>query len=224
MKTIEDRLRKLIEVVTENRHRDQKMFEKTGISPDKWKNFWFGRKAADATMIELVAKTWPGFAFWLTTGITDAENGHVNPTDYKVKDSYLGALDKSEMAERHFARRELRRLSNTIFAHKIKKEELENRIAETNDENANNELHMQIGNYLFSIEENERLVELHRLTLAKLHEKLINEELVNDERLTPFDYKMLVREVKKRKSSDDAYKNYQSPTLPEIDSDDDLDF
>ena len=88
MKTIEDRLRKLIEVVTENRHRDQKMFEMTGVSQDKWKNFWFGRKAADATMIESVAKTWPEFAFWLTTGIQDAFNGHRSPDDKEISWDY----------------------------------------------------------------------------------------------------------------------------------------
>lgn len=85
MKSIDERLRCLIEVVTENKHRDKKLEERTGIGADTWKNFWFGRKSADGKMIECVSKAWPQYAFWLATGLDDEDYGHREPKSLEFK-------------------------------------------------------------------------------------------------------------------------------------------
>lgn len=77
MEKIGDRLKQLIAAKTDDRLRYVQLESATGISADLWKNFWFGRKKADADMIEAASKTWPENAFWLATGVTDAQFGHV---------------------------------------------------------------------------------------------------------------------------------------------------
>lgn len=77
MEKIGDRLRQLIAAKTDSRLRYVQLESTTEISADLWKNFWFGRKKADAEMIEAASKAWPEHAFWLATGITDVQFGHV---------------------------------------------------------------------------------------------------------------------------------------------------
>ena len=78
MEKIGDRLKQLIAAKTDDRLRYVQLESATGISADLWKNFWFGRKKADADMIEAASKTWPENAFWLATGVTDAQFGHIS--------------------------------------------------------------------------------------------------------------------------------------------------
>ncbi|MEK6368044.1 MAG: hypothetical protein V4803_16600 [Burkholderia gladioli] len=79
MEHIGDRLKMLIATRTDDRLRYVQLENTTGISADRWKNFWFGRKKADAEMIEAVSKAWPENAFWLACGSTDCKFGHVAP-------------------------------------------------------------------------------------------------------------------------------------------------
>jgi hypothetical protein len=77
MEKIGDRLKQLIAAKTDDRLRYVQLESTTGISADLWKNFWFGRKKADADMIEAASKAWPEHALWLASGITDVQFGHV---------------------------------------------------------------------------------------------------------------------------------------------------
>jgi len=77
MEKIGDRLKQLIAAKTDDRLRYVQLESTTGISADLWKNFWFGRKKADADMIEAASKAWPENALWLASGITDVQFGHV---------------------------------------------------------------------------------------------------------------------------------------------------
>ncbi|MFZ6876278.1 hypothetical protein ACO0LF_29800 [Undibacterium sp. Di27W] len=222
-KTLSDRLRLLIDAKADKRGKFAHLENLTSISSENWKSFYYNRQRPNVDMIEALAKLWPETAFWLATGITDAENGHIDPTDYKVKDMQVNGLDTGEMAERHFARREKRRLSVNIFRYKIKELELQKQQGNLDGEKAD-ALQIELHDYYFNILKSERSKELNDLTLAKLNEKIVAKELVSDELLNPFDYKILVREMAKRKSSDDAYKNYELPKLPEIDLDSDIPF
>jgi hypothetical protein len=80
MEKIGDRLKQLIAVKTDDRLRYVQLESKTGVSADLWKNFWFGRKKADADMIEAASKVWPEHALWLASGITDVQYGHIAGT------------------------------------------------------------------------------------------------------------------------------------------------
>jgi hypothetical protein len=78
MNTIKDRLRAVIERNTDERGRFAELEKMTEISANSWKSFWHGRQRPTCDMIEAVCSHWPQHAFWLTTGLTDAKNGHVN--------------------------------------------------------------------------------------------------------------------------------------------------
>lgn len=77
MEQIGDRLKLLVSARTDDRLRYVQLETITGISADRWKNFWFGRKKADAEMIEAVSKAWPETAFWLACGASDVQFGHI---------------------------------------------------------------------------------------------------------------------------------------------------
>lgn len=77
---IKERMKQVIAVGTRDRTRYVELKEKTGISGDIWKKFWFNQRQPDAYMIEALARTWPEYAYWLVTGSTDVANGHICPS------------------------------------------------------------------------------------------------------------------------------------------------
>ena len=76
---IEDRLRLLIDAAIETDRKWKEMERLTGIASTSWVDFYRGKKRATADMIEATSKVWPQHAFWLSTGITDPDFGHVAP-------------------------------------------------------------------------------------------------------------------------------------------------
>lgn len=78
MNTIQERLKAIIEVETNDRGRFSEMERLTEISANSWKSFWHGRQRPTCEMIEATCIHWPQYAFWLGTGITDAKYGHIN--------------------------------------------------------------------------------------------------------------------------------------------------
>jgi hypothetical protein len=76
------RMRDVIESQTDTHRRFKELEERTGLKSTAWQNFFNGRQRPTWEMIELVAKTWPQYAFWLTTGIDDTEHGHQKVSRY----------------------------------------------------------------------------------------------------------------------------------------------
>jgi hypothetical protein len=81
MTTIDERLKKLIEGVVPERGRFRVLEELTRIKEKHWKNWWYGQQRPYAIMIQAMARLWPEYAFWLVTGIDDAEYGHASATE-----------------------------------------------------------------------------------------------------------------------------------------------
>jgi hypothetical protein len=77
-----DRMRDVIDAQTDAHRRFKELEEKTGLKATAWQNFWNGRQRPTWEMIELVSKTWPQFAFWISTGIDDHEHGHQKISRY----------------------------------------------------------------------------------------------------------------------------------------------
>lgn len=77
--TIEGRLRTLIDAVIETDRKWKELERLTGIPASSWVDFNRGKKRATADMVEAVSKAWPQHAFWLCTGISDPDFGHVAP-------------------------------------------------------------------------------------------------------------------------------------------------
>lgn len=79
--SLRTRLAELIDQKTESEGKARfKYLEKiTGIKTTHWRDFSSLKQRPTVEMIEAVCKLWPEHALWLTTGITDAEHGHIAP-------------------------------------------------------------------------------------------------------------------------------------------------
>ena len=51
----------------------------TPISAQRWRKIYKRRQRPTPDMVEALCRNRPDYAFWIATGITDAENGHVAP-------------------------------------------------------------------------------------------------------------------------------------------------
>lgn len=52
----------------------------THVAAKRWRNFVTGAQGATIEMIEAISRVKPQYAFWITTGITDPERGHIAPS------------------------------------------------------------------------------------------------------------------------------------------------
>lgn len=78
--TIEDRFILFLREDDEPHGYWQQLEEKTGISAQRWRKAYTRRQRPTPDMIEALCKQKPEYAFWMATGITDAENGHRAPS------------------------------------------------------------------------------------------------------------------------------------------------
>ena len=117
-KNLADRMLVVIQAKTESKRRFKEMEELTGIPSDRWSAFSLGRQRPTAEMIEAVCKAWPQYAFWISLGITDPENGHVAPTTI---DSFCPIV---RGIEQEFATAEFKYLLSWLEREPKEKEEL----------------------------------------------------------------------------------------------------
>lgn len=76
---VELRMRQLIHVVLKGRPDWKGMEELTGAKAVKWRHFVAGVKKPSIEMLESLCTTFPQYAFWLATGISDEDAGHLAP-------------------------------------------------------------------------------------------------------------------------------------------------
>lgn len=80
LKSIKSRLIAIIESAVNDSRRFKDLEEMTGISGATWRTFWNkNNDTVSGEMINAVSICWPQYAFWLATGITDPDAGHVAP-------------------------------------------------------------------------------------------------------------------------------------------------
>jgi len=80
-----ERINELIAAVTEH-HRKYKNFEElTGIKAKTWQNIAEGRQHANDEHLSALGKKWPQYAYWLMTGMTDEEHGHISPILERIR-------------------------------------------------------------------------------------------------------------------------------------------
>jgi uncharacterized protein YoaH (UPF0181 family) len=82
MQNIDGRLRAVIDLKFETSRRFKHLQDETGIDANRWKAVWHGRQRVMPDMIETIGKAFPQYAFWMITGISDPQHGHVAPGDY----------------------------------------------------------------------------------------------------------------------------------------------
>ena len=81
MKNLRERLKEVLEAETPARGRFSELerISAHDIPSDTWKSVWYGRQRPTAEMIELVCQTWPQYALWIATGVTEPTSGHEAP-------------------------------------------------------------------------------------------------------------------------------------------------
>jgi hypothetical protein len=78
MLSLNDRVRQVVVTESPERGRPKFLEERTNLPAQSWKKFLEGRQRASLDMAEAVCREWPEYAFWISTGLTDVEHGHVS--------------------------------------------------------------------------------------------------------------------------------------------------
>lgn len=85
---LQDRLKLLID------HSDltpTTLEKETGIDRMRWSNIKRRHVRAGAPEIEAAGKLWPEYAYWLVTGMTQPEAGHISPEIEETRKQLLKA-------------------------------------------------------------------------------------------------------------------------------------
>lgn len=76
---IDVRVRLLLAHITHDKN-DWKLLERaTGVAAEKWRQYGRGSTSASTAMLSALGQTWPQYAFWLVTGVSDELHGHHAP-------------------------------------------------------------------------------------------------------------------------------------------------
>lgn len=78
MLSLNDRVRLVVVAVSPERGRPRFLEERTNLPAESWKKFLLERQRATLEMVEAVCREWPEHAFWIATGLTDVEHGHIS--------------------------------------------------------------------------------------------------------------------------------------------------
>ncbi|HBN8613193.1 hypothetical protein P3C94_11080 [Pseudomonas aeruginosa] len=100
MYDIQDRFREVIRHNTSEARRFADLQALTGIPATSWNKTYNRKQKPSAEMIQAVAQTWPEYAFWLATGVTDARSGHISCRDGDSRHFY----PERSCAPRHLAK------------------------------------------------------------------------------------------------------------------------
>lgn len=168
---IDNRLISLIEYKMNSNKRFKELEEKTGIAANRWQSVWHGRQRAMPDMIEIICRIFPEYAFWLTTGITDSDHGHISPTTDPVQDIRIPLSDE-KLKLRHFTKKRLRTAARDYFIVKLKIKDLPN-WADANDDKERCRLQFELLDLLRELDVLEEIRVQQERTLTKLEEEAI---------------------------------------------------
>lgn len=102
-----ERLKTLIETMTTPERRHKELEEKTNIASGTWKTYLTRGVRPSAELVEAIAQAWPQYAFWLVTGLEDADYGHTAPKfvigvslkESHAANAFFKALNRREKIE-----------------------------------------------------------------------------------------------------------------------------
>ncbi|MDK6078346.1 hypothetical protein [Massilia varians] len=87
--TIAARMKLILLAETPEKRRFPTLEEQTGVPENTWRTWWKRGGTPSGSMVEAVARTWPQYAFWLATGLTDAVFGHRMPQPIDIVKGYV---------------------------------------------------------------------------------------------------------------------------------------
>jgi hypothetical protein len=107
METITERTKKLIAHKTTAAKRFKELEEITKIPGGTWRTWWNKDTRPSGEMIEVIARAWPEYAFWLATGIDDFPHGHISPEPNQkwirtaARDYFLAEIELKEWMKQY---------------------------------------------------------------------------------------------------------------------------
>lgn len=168
---IDNRLISLIEYKMNSNKRFKELEEKTGIAANRWQSVWHGRQRAMPDMIEVICRIFPEYAFWLTTGITDSDHGHISPKTDPIQDIRIPLSDE-KLKLRYFTKKRLRTAARDYFIARLKIKDLPN-WADANDDEERDRLQSELLYLLTELDVLEEIRVQQERTLTKLEEEAI---------------------------------------------------
>lgn len=166
---IDNRLIALIESTMNSNKRFKELEEKTGIAANRWQSLWHGRQRAMPDMIEVICRIFPEYAFWLTTGITDSDHGHISPATKEVLDDKI-PLNDEKLKRRYFTKKRLRTAARDYFVASIKLHELPN-WNEASDDKERDRLQTELMHMLNELDVLQEIRDQQERTLTKLEDE-----------------------------------------------------
>jgi hypothetical protein len=144
--TINERIRLIISNNIPKKSRFKFLSEISGIPETTWRTWDARNSAPSAQMIEAVAKRFPAYAFWLTTGIDDRFYGHGLPEPLEVagevfetSHKYFDLLLRIKESKTQKNKLELTLLENSLPIVKLAREKnIQASLLETNFSNSLN--------------------------------------------------------------------------------------
>ena len=100
--TIEDRFVLVLRETGEPYGIWQRMEELTGIAAARWRKAYTYQQRPTPDMIQALCRLKPEYAFWIATGITDAEYGHKAPASALTFPEWSGDRASDEPARSYF--------------------------------------------------------------------------------------------------------------------------
>lgn len=144
--TINERFRLIISNEIPKKSRFKFLSEISGIPETTWRTWDARNSAPSAPMIEAIAKKFPAYAFWLTTGIDDRFYGHGLPEPLEVagevfetSHKYFELLLKIKESKTQKDKLELALLENSLPIVRLAREKnIQASLLETNFSNSLN--------------------------------------------------------------------------------------
>src|SRR5215217_9421432 len=100
--TIEDRFVLVLRETGEPYGIWPRMEELTGVAAARWRKAYTYQQRPTPDMIQALCRLKPEYAFWLATGITDAEYGHKAPESALTFPEWRGDRASDEAARSYF--------------------------------------------------------------------------------------------------------------------------
>lgn len=100
--TIEDRFVLVLRETREPYGIWQRMEELTGVAAARWRKAYTYQQRPTPDMIQALSRLKPEYAFWMATGITDAEHGHKAPISALPFPEWIGERESDEAARQYF--------------------------------------------------------------------------------------------------------------------------
>jgi|GEM_PF-3179531 len=87
--SISTRMKLIIYAMTDEKRRFPALEGLTAIPQATWRSWWRNGVIPSGALVAAVGKQWPQFAYWLVTGMTDNDCGHIMPPLHEAAQGYI---------------------------------------------------------------------------------------------------------------------------------------